>query len=174
MNAPDAMHDAHEQRVLRERARQLARRPEQAPTGEEVDVLLFRLCDETYAVELRLLRAVQQSAGLVPVPCTPPHVAGMISIRGEIITVLDLAFLLGLRHDTFHEQRNLLVADSPHGRVGLLVDEVVDIRRLQVAMLHRGLSSRESTRGIAEATIILLDLEHLLAGDHLEVAEDVG
>src|SRR5260370_25041693 len=79
------------ERRLCERARRWATAPAQARPGAEVDVLLCRLREEHYAIEARLLRVVHRGTGMTPVPCTPPHIAGMLTIRGEVVIVLDLA-----------------------------------------------------------------------------------
>ena len=82
--------------VLRRRAEQFARLSVEPERGHEVEVLLCRLGAERYAVETRHLRAVQWASGITPVPWTPPFVVGIVSVRGEIVTLLDLALMIGL------------------------------------------------------------------------------
>src|SRR5216684_8773873 len=82
--------------VLKRRAEQLAKLPLSPDTDDEVEVLVCRLGEERYAVETRHLRAVQWASGITPVPCTPGFVVGIVSVRGEIVTLLDLASMIGL------------------------------------------------------------------------------
>src|SRR5947207_13378668 len=84
------------EQVLKRRAEQLAKLPPSADAGDEVEVLVCRLGTERYAVETRHLRAVQWASGITPVPCTPGFVVGIVSVRGEIVTVLDLCAMIGL------------------------------------------------------------------------------
>src|SRR5467141_1805870 len=84
------------EQVLKRRAEQLAKLPLSPDTGDEVEVLVCRLGGERYAVETRHLRAVQWASGITPVPCTPKFVVGIVSVRGEIVTLLDLASMIGL------------------------------------------------------------------------------
>jgi purine-binding chemotaxis protein CheW len=51
---------------------------------------------ERYALPLDSITAVYDRTPIIPVPCTPPFVAGIANIRGHIIPVLDLAALLGI------------------------------------------------------------------------------
>ncbi|MEA2639620.1 MAG: purine-binding chemotaxis protein CheW, partial [Chloroflexota bacterium] len=67
-------------------------------------MLVFRLGDGQYAVELTSLREIQGSTGLTAVPCTPPHVAGVLNVRGAIVSVIDIAIILGLPKDTERER----------------------------------------------------------------------
>ena len=88
-----------EEQTLRARARFY---PVRAPSDEQDEalagdpILLCRLHDERYALDLALLRAVQAARGLTPLPCTPPYVAGILNVRGTVVAVLDLAQCLGL------------------------------------------------------------------------------
>jgi purine-binding chemotaxis protein CheW len=138
-------------------------------------MLVFRLGDEQYAIEMYLLQAVQRTAGLTPVPCTPPYIAGILNVRGAIVTVLNFAAALELVVATREaQQERVLLVELPQGRVGLLVDEVLGHRLFTLGELQPSLSSRPFTRGIAETRITVLDLEALFAGGRFEVWEDVG
>jgi purine-binding chemotaxis protein CheW len=145
---------------LNERARRLAEIPPPADASRALEVLVCRLGVEEYAVELRLLHGVYPATGLTPVPCTPAFVAGLVNLRGEILTVLDLAVAMGL---TGSEKREVLLAETQQVRVGLLVDEVLGVRRIALDSLDRALTGGDAARGIAEARTVLLDLEALLA-----------
>jgi len=162
-------------RLLAERARQLARAPFQAAAGAEVEVLLCRLRSEYYAIELRLLHAVHPVKGLTAVPCTPPWVAGILNVRGEVVPVLDLATALNLvAVPSTDEGAQVLLAELPDLRVGLLVDEVLGVHSVALDKLDRPLSGSNFARGVAEATIVVLNLEQLLSAERLEVAEEVS
>lgn len=165
----DAMISAAEQAEidlrLSDQARRLAQVPPAADASRALEVLVCRLGKEEYALELRLLHGVYPATGLTPVPCTPPFVAGLLNLRGEILTVLDLAAAIGLIGS---EQREVVLADTQLVRVGLLVDEVLGVRRIALDSLDRALTGGDSTRGIAEARTILLDLEALLADRRFE------
>lgn len=164
-------------RTLRERARLLAEEGAQdaspaAPAGDEV--LLCRLHDERYAIDLALLRAVQPARGLTPIPCTPAFVAGMLNVRGIIVTVLDLSHVLDLGATPPPEEAFALLIDAAtgQGQVGLLVHELLGVSRLPLNNLDRALSGNPAVRGIAEGGIIVLDLATLLADGRLDVADE--
>jgi purine-binding chemotaxis protein CheW len=109
------------------------------------------------------------------VPGTPAYVAGLINVRGEVHTVLDLGATLDLVGErAVGGASRVLLVEIADGQVGLLVDEVVGVRRLAAAQLTRSLSGRELARGIAGGRTVLLDLDNLLGGDRLEVVEDLS
>ena len=163
------------ERTLQERARQYARALSQVEVGPRAEVLLFRVREEQYAAESRLLRAVHRAKGLTPVPCTPPHVAGILNVRGEVVTVLDLAVALDLSGSPeLSDSAQVLLVELPQVRVGLLIDEVLGVRQLSLDGLDRALSGRDFARGVAEARIVFLDLEQLLSGGRFDVLDDVS
>ncbi len=148
--------------------------PDAAAAGAGVSVLRCRLRAERYAIDLRLLRSVLRANVLTPVPCTPPVVAGIISVRGEAITVLDLAVMLDLDHALpLTGGVQVVLAGHERAQVGLLVDEVLGIGHLVVDELAPALSRTGFARGIDHDGTVYLDLEALLAESRLEVAEEV-
>ena len=65
---------------------------------------------------------------LSPVPMAPAWVAGVVSVRGEIVPVVDVRVRLGARADADAEARVVLVAPDESGeRVGLVVDQVAGL-----------------------------------------------
>ncbi|HWE62219.1 MAG TPA: chemotaxis protein CheW [Chloroflexota bacterium] len=170
--APDA--ESREARILRARARQWATAATQTRRGAQVEVLICRLRDEQYAIASRLLRMVHRGNGLTPVPCTPAYVAGMLTLRGEVITVLDLGLALGLPGPSARDTcSRVVLAEYAQIRAGLLVDEVIGMRHLALDALDPSLSGNGATHGVAEARIVFVSLEHLLTGGQLDVYQEV-
>lgn len=158
--------------ILQERARRLAARAAERDETAGLQVLLFRLGGEQYALELGALQSVQGAEGLTPVPCTPPSIAGILNVRGEILSVLALRALLGLPPEA-GEQGQVILMESRRGRIGVLVDEVVSVERVATERITRSFSGKEYARGIVDGTIALIDPDSLL-GSEVEVEEDVG
>lgn len=168
-----------DERILRERARRLAgERHDDGPVAEQAgrEMLVCRLHDETYAIELAKLSAVQSVRGLTPIPCTPPFVAGVLNVRGTVVTVLDLARGLGLTGAPPPAEAIVLLTDSTgaggRGLVGLLVHEVVGVQWLSLDALTPAFSGNPAVRGIIPAGIVVLDLALLLADGRFEVVEE--
>ena len=72
------------------------------------------------------------------VPTAPPDVQGLINLRGQIVTVLDLRGRLGLGPPSpiFEHPMNVVVR-APGGAVGLVVDEMGDVLEVDEAALVR-------------------------------------
>jgi purine-binding chemotaxis protein CheW len=158
--------------LLRRRAEQLAKLPLSPDAGDEVEVLACRLGGERYAVETRCLRAVQWVSGITSVPCTPSFVVGIVSVRGEIVTLLDLGAMIGSGAWAAVDPAPVLLLGLPGIRSGLVVDEVLGVEKLKLELLQPSLSGREFARGVAPQDTVLLDLEALLGSGRFEVNDE--
>ena len=151
------------QRTLRKRAELLGEPPTPQASEAKLEVLVCRVQDERYAVDLRELRSVQRATGLTRVPSAPPQVAGVLNVRGDLVAVLDLAATLGLASTALTPATLTLLVEVKQGVVGLLVDDVLEIRLLLPERLDRSITAGASIRGIADGSLVLLDLERLLS-----------
>ena len=162
--------------LLRERAERLAHRP--AIQTAQVDVLACLVAGERCAVTLTELRAVNSASGVTPIPCVPATIAGLLNVRGQIVTVVDLSVALGLRREAPADRPQVVLVDRPDGRreqVGLLVDDVLGVEPLALDALTPALDDAPFIRGAVAtptATTILLDLDALLTGGRLDVTHD--
>jgi purine-binding chemotaxis protein CheW len=162
--------------VLKRAAEQLAKLPLSPDAGDEVEVLVCRLGGERYAVETRHLRAVQWASGITPVPCTPSFVVGIVSVRGEIVTLLDLASMIGLNATTSRDDIGAspaLLLGLLGLRSGLVVDEVLGVERFKLKSLQPSLSGREFALGVGPSNTVLLDLELLFSSGRFTISDDV-
>jgi purine-binding chemotaxis protein CheW len=175
MTDPSPIWEPSADEVLKRRAEQFAKLPLAPDTGDEVEVLVCRLGTERYAVETRHLRAVQWARGITPVPSTPAFVVGIVSVRGEIVTLLDLAAMIGLASALRSGDLGVcpvLLLGLPGLRSGLVVEEVLGVERFKLNSLQPSLSGREFARGVGPSNTVLLDLEQLLSSGRFTVADE--
>lgn len=100
--------------------------------------LSFRLVDEDYAASIMDIREILTIRSLTEVPRAPREVLGVVSKRGVVLPVIDLATSLGLRNPERRlraSQRVLVVGDGD--RVcGLRVDAVSEVIKLQTGQIE--------------------------------------
>ncbi len=122
-------------------------------------------------IEVQLVQEVIRRQAMTRVPLAPRAVRGLINLRGQIVTAVDLRERLGLppRQDD-HEPMNVVVR-TDEGAVSLLVDEIGDVletEEQQYEPLPATLSSesRELMRGVYKLPgrlLLILDTEKALA-----------
>lgn len=113
-------------------ARAAHRRQESNADPEELQQLLSFVVGETpYAVPVESVREIVRIRPITPIPRVARDVRGVISLRGEIIQVIDLRLRLGLEATQTTKATRIVVVHSEEGRVaGVLVDGVREVLRL--------------------------------------------
>ena len=167
------------QKILRERAKLLARRDEDetAPLDDEFHVVQFVVADQHYAFDGRLVREVSHCKNLTRIPCTPPFIAGVVNIRSEIVPVLDTRRFFQLAPG-FPEKSKLIVLQTADVKLCLQVDDVVGVSTLSLSKLQPPLATMtpeqiKYIRGIADGPVIVIDALTLIDDPALEVNETV-
>jgi purine-binding chemotaxis protein CheW len=165
--------------ILRSRAKKLSQEIESKGTGEEYfEVLEFLLAQETYAIETNFVREVYPMTELTPLPCTPVFVFGLINVRGQILTVIDMKKFFDLPEKGITNLNKVIVVRKDAMELGILVDEIIGIRNLLVSELQPPLSTMtgihaEYLKGVTGERLIVLDMERFLTDKKLIVQEEI-
>ena len=165
------------QRILRDRRKALARRPGEAAPGAYVDVVVFRVADETYAVASACVREVCPLRALTPLPCTPPFVAGIVNVRGEMLSVVDLKSFFDLPAKGLTDLNRVVVLSAGDMVFGVLADSVAGARRIMLDEMQASLPTLTGVRedylkGVTADRVVVLDAEKLLSDTRLVVYEE--
>jgi len=115
-----------------ELARAAADRADASESLDEVRQLLsFELAGAPYAVPVERVREIVRMRPVTPVPRTPAEVRGVISLRGEMIELIDLRRRLSLGSiEPSRRTRIIVVKTKDEEVVGLLVDAVREVLRV--------------------------------------------
>jgi purine-binding chemotaxis protein CheW len=157
--------------LVRARPGRLARHRE-ADDDKVVEFLAFLLAGELYGIELRRIREILSSPPLTIVPRAPHDVLGVCSVRGLLVTVVDLRRRLRLAESAPTRKARILLTQTEAGEVcGLFVDEVKQVMRfpstgIEVASAVLGGDVSAHVLGIARpagSPVILLDLASIVA-----------
>ena len=90
--------------------------------------LTFRFGEESFAIAIAKVREVMDYTCITMVPGAPDFVRGIINLRGNIISVIDLRTALGMKSIAITEETGIIIMeiemDNGLVHVGVLVDEV--------------------------------------------------
>ena len=128
-----------------------------------VDRLLF-------GVEVEKVQEVIRYQEMTRVPLAPPVVKGLINLRGQIVTAVDLRCRLGLRERAATDLPMNVVIRHDDGAVSLLVDEIGDVLEVEEEAFELPPGTltgevRELIRGVyklKEALLVALDTDKIL------------
>lgn len=164
--------------ILRERAKVMAREAEKAKAGAHLEVVEFGLADETYAFESIHVREVHPLQELTVLPCAPRFVQGVVNVRGQILSVVDLKKFFDLPDQGLSDLNRILILHSAEMEFGILADAIPGTRRIRLSELQTSLPTltevrQEYLKGVTEDRTVILDAEKLLADPDLIVHEEV-
>ena len=138
--------------------------------GRRTEYLAFALAGETYAVQIAFVAEILKPPPITEVPRAPRNVLGVVSVRGKLVTVIDLRRRFKLVEGPLDRKSRILLAETGKDeQVGLLVDEVMQVYRLAENEIESanvlGGDQPAHIAGIGRppgALLILLDLRPIL------------
>ena len=140
-----------------------------ADIGRRVEYVSFSLAGEAYAVPIAHIAEILKPLPITPVPRAPRVVIGVMTVRGRLVTVFDLRRRLRLPESPLDQRSRILITDTGDERIGLLVDEVMQVHRLAESEIEArdvlGGDPDPYIAGIGRpegALLILLDLRPIL------------
>jgi purine-binding chemotaxis protein CheW len=153
-------------RLLEERARVLARPAAAAPAGNTLEVITFKLANESYAIESRHVTAVFRLIDLTPLPGAAPPVFGVTAWRGDLLTILDLRAALGHPATALNDLSWVIVLGDDRPTAGFLVDAVLELVPLPVsevrALPDAVAARRDLLHGVTADAVLVLAGERLV------------
>jgi purine-binding chemotaxis protein CheW len=166
-------------RVLEERARALARSSDEDETsGETIGMVVLAVGEERYGVEVQDVQEIEPLDKITPIPGTPAFWTGVVNLRGSMYPVLDIERYLGLPASEGVASPKVALVTRNGMSVGLLVDEVPEIRPVKVSEIGPpvadGSSKAEVVRGVTPDMLSVLDLEALLSDPALVIEDDAS
>ncbi len=102
-------------------------KPLQDDGEQEVQYSCFYLEDTLYGLNIELIQEIKDELSLTGVPLSSESVAGIMNLRGQIITVIDLRKQLGLPAINITKQSRVIIINSRDEFIGLLVDRIAEV-----------------------------------------------
>ena len=174
------MSSADSRAIFHQRAELLARElPREDDGSASLEVVEFALGRERYAFLAEHVREVVPLENFAPLPCTPRWVAGMLNVRGQILTVIELGAFLELPASGLGERNDVILLRSTGERpvtIGVLADAILGVRTLRADSLQSSLPTLAGPRaallrGVTSDRLVVLDAARLLADEALLVRE---
>lgn len=147
--------DLYEREELKEQTRQ---------------IIVFRLSREWYGVEITKVKEVIKVDKITYLPSSPEYIAGIVNLRGKILSVTDLKTMIGLPHEELTDKARIIAVESGMLETGLLVDEVVEsievpVSKIEPALITLPAEEAEFIKGqckVDNKLIALISVEKVL------------
>jgi purine-binding chemotaxis protein CheW len=165
--------------ILKARAKELARAPgmDEAAQGS-IEVVEFFLAYEQYGIESAYVREVYPLTEFTPLPCTPPFVLGIINVRGQILSVINLKKFFDLPDKGLTDLNKVIIVRLNDVELGLLADAILGVRSIPLDEIQPSLPTltdrrAEYLRGVTKERLVILDVARVLSDHRIIVHEEV-
>ncbi|MTI65746.1 MAG: chemotaxis protein CheW [Firmicutes bacterium] len=104
-----------------------------------MQVLVFELNNQYYAINTEFVSEISKPLEVRNVPKSPDHIVGLVNLRGNIISLMDLGSLLKLEKKE-EEYSHIIIVNMEEELIGISVNqvkEVIDIEEDEIDKLRR-------------------------------------
>ncbi len=163
--------------ILKARAKLLARETEKELLDQDyLEVVEFLLAYETYGIESAYVREIYPLSEITPLPGTPPFVRGIVNIRGQILSVIDLKKFFELPERGLSDLNKIIIVQDDNMEFGVLADAVIGIRKLAGGDIETALPTLTGIRaqylkGVTRERMVILDAAKILSDKNIIISE---
>lgn len=134
---------------------------------QTIQVVEFVLGKELFAIDLFDVKEVVEYTTITKLPNTPPYIKGIIDLRGEITTIVDLKERLNIHEDggVSEENKRIIVLDEKitESKIGIIVDDVSSVSTFEMSLVDStstsGNSDDHTILGIIKKKVRVKDKE---------------
>lgn len=148
--------------------------------NDEMQLVIFKLGTEEFGVDIAQVREIIRVGEITRIPGSPGYVDGVINLRGQVTTVVNLRARLGLDGKPMDNNARIMIMEVEKNVVGVIVDSVTEVKNMnssQIEPLPEALSSSISSEYIQgvgkldKRLLILVDLKQVIRDDIGKVAQ---
>ncbi|MCD1293936.1 chemotaxis protein CheW [Methanocella sp. CWC-04] len=138
----------------------------------DTQLVVFRLGQEEFGVDISQVREIIRVSEITSIPNAPSYIDGVINLRGQITTVVNLRKKMGLEDKPVDGNSRIIVVEIDKNIVGMMVDSVTEVKYIagsQIEMLPGMISgsvSGEYIQGVCKLPnrlLILVDLKKVIS-----------
>lgn len=131
-----------------------------------MQVVIFKLQDEEFAVETAKIQSITDTMEITRVPKAPNYIKGLINLRGNIIPLLNLKMLLDIEINDI-EQENIIIVAINEESIGIIVDMVEEVLEIEENIIENlnEKDKKEYIKGIInfkDRIVTLIDIDKLV------------
>ena len=137
--------------------------------SKDMQVVVFSLGGEEYSVDISVVREIIRMVDLTHIPKLPEFIEGVINLRGQITTVIDLRKRFEME-PVVNDENRIIIVDLKGEPIGIIVDSVSEVMTVPTGQIDdmpsiKHARTQEYLKGICKVDdriLILLDLDKIL------------
>jgi len=143
--------------------------------------VVFKINGQKYCINILTIKEICSNKETTFLPNTPSFIEGIINLRGEVLSIINLSKKLGIVSSTPFQEQKILVVIIDELLLGFLVDEVIGIIHTPSENIDNKPKMLENEENFisgiiksGDEMIISIDLEHILNKEELSSVEQLN
>lgn len=95
--------------------------------GRHLELATFLVGDALCGMDILKIQEINKHIEMTRVPQAPDYVMGILNLRGEIVTIIDLGKKLGLKSTDLGDNTRNIIVNSNGEHIGLMVEQIRDV-----------------------------------------------
>ncbi|AAM30028.1 MULTISPECIES: chemotaxis protein CheW [Methanosarcina] len=142
-----------------------------------IQVIVFSLGEERYGVEISQVKEIILPTQITRIPNVPGFVEGVLNLRGQIATIINLRKRLGKESKKNDENTRIIVIEYNNATIGMMVDSVSEVKYLSsqnIEEIPKFLALRDDSKflkgvgKLEDGLLTLMDLKELFSEEELK------
>ncbi len=125
----------------------MARKALNGKDEKVTELATFYLGDALCGIDIKSIQEINKLIDMTRVPQAPDYVLGVLNLRGEIVTVIDLGRKLGLSPANITPDSRNIIINYQNENVGLLVDKIGDVVEVDTKKIEPAPANLEEIQG---------------------------
>lgn len=148
---------------------------------DEEQLVSFLLDKEEYAIGIMKVKEIIRVPQIVKVPNCEAYIDGVVSIRNNLLPIINLRSYFGMGHLELNDQTRILVVDMGTFAAGIMVDRISEVLRVPSDVIQAppkfSIESEEQLKGVAKLNngkrmLLILDPSKLISADEINALTD--
>lgn len=141
--------------------------------------VVFYIGNEQYGVDIKIVRGIEKTIPIVPIPNSNPIIKGIINLRGDIIPICSLRRKFGMQDIVYDDNTKYIIVKTETLLLGIEVDAVGDIQNVEETdifdvpkiVLSKDTDYYSKIINKGGQLIIMLDINKLMTDAEMEALE---
>ena len=143
---------------------------------EEEQLVSFLLDKEEYAIGIMKVKEIIRVPEIVKIPNCEDYIEGVVSLRNNLLPIIDLRTYFGMEHMDINDNNRILVVDMGSFTAGIMVDKISEVLRVPTSIIQPppkfSTQSGEQLKGVAKLNdgkrmILILEPSKLISDDEI-------
>ncbi len=139
-----------------------------------VELATFFVGDALCGMDILKVQEINKLIEMTRVPKAPEYVLGILNLRGEIVTIIDLGKKLGLKSTDLNDKTRNVIVNSNEEHIGLMVEQIGDVVQAEWGKIEKPPANIGGVQGrfftgvykTEDRLIGILDVDKVLEDDN--------